>query len=323
MAGLRTVIASKRTLIVDGKNALFIFGSPIKYLTTSTGRGSGFIYGFLKGLQTIVEQFPTDEIIVVWEGGRLQKRQELLNTYKGNRERQNDDDYRLFIDDFSTQKRALAEGLNCLGIKQIQVDGLEADDVIGVLTGFSKFDKLRSWGEIIVISNDRDFLQVVDENVFVYSPTRHFLVTPKTFESFTEGINRDRYLAFRVLTGDKSDNIPGVQKGIGRARASDLLNTYDNLDNMVARKGEIKELKEGWDEIALRNWKLMKLSCLLDEEQIRRTIDTYRSLKTNIDIPKFTKFLIDWELVQIRGRMPHWAVPFTGAMYVNTSTERA
>jgi DNA polymerase-1 len=100
----------------------------------------------------------------------------------------------------------LIDYLKCLPVDLISIDKIEADDVIGYIS-----QKMNS--QITIMSSDRDYLQLVSQNITVYSPTKKIFYTPKkVLDEY--GVSSENFLNYKVLTGDAGDNVPGI-KGVG------------------------------------------------------------------------------------------------------------
>ena len=167
----------------------------------------------------------------------------------------------------TNQSARLHKYLNSLPITQIQIDGLEADDVIGYLA-----TRKEKGDEIIILSTDKDFLQLINDEVFLYNPIRKILVDEKiTRELFSEDMSPVNFVLGRCFDGDKSDNIEGI-KGVGLKTAVKLfpelkeskrLYPHDLLELCKEKMkkstlGSYKKIIENFDIIE-RNYKLMQL----------------------------------------------------------------
>ena len=203
-------------LLIDGMNTFIRVFSAIP-TTNEDGVHVGGIVGFLRSLAFAINMIRPTRTIVVFDGkGGSNRRRKIFPQYKMGRKMS----YRLNrAHDFLTreeeqqmmirQLNRVVEYLECLPVSIMNMEQTEADDVIGYL---SKHIYRNS--KTTIVSTDKDFLQLVDKNTNVYSPTKKKMYDEeKVFEEY--GIHPKNFLLFRMFDGDKSDGIPGVN-GIGK-----------------------------------------------------------------------------------------------------------
>ena len=212
---------SKPVLFIDLLN-LYCRSFASVPLTNDNGEHVGGVYGSLNALQSYIKRFEPSECIIAWEGSQSgERRRKKLKEYKEGRKMvgmrrgftTSDVDEK---EAFARQLELLKSSLDFLPMKQVAVKYLEADDAIAYLAK-KVIDK-----KSIIITTDRDYLQLVDENISVFRPV-------KTKENPTgeminlewmhkkENIHPYNYALLKAIVGDKSDNITGV-KGIGERR---------------------------------------------------------------------------------------------------------
>ena len=203
-------------LLIDGMNLFIRVFSAIP-TTNEDGVHVGGIVGFLRSLAFNINMIRPTRTIIVFDGkGGSNRRRKIFPEYKMGRKMS----YRLNrAHDFLTreeeqqmmirQLNRVVEYLECLPVSIMNMEQTEADDVIGYL---SKHIYRNS--KTTIVSTDKDFLQLVDKNTNVYSPTKKKMYDEeKVFEEY--GIHPKNFLLFRMFDGDKSDGIPGVN-GIGK-----------------------------------------------------------------------------------------------------------
>ena len=203
-------------LLVDGMNLFIRVFSAIP-TTNEDGIHVGGIVGFLRSLAFSINMIRPTRTIVVFDGkGGSNRRRKIFPQYKMGRKMS----YRLNrAHDFLTreeeqkmmirQLNRVVEYLECLPITILNIENCEADDVIGYLSKHIYNDS-----KTTILSTDKDFLQLVDDNTRVFSPTKKKMYDEnKVFEEY--GIHPKNFLLFRMFDGDKSDGIPGVN-GIGQ-----------------------------------------------------------------------------------------------------------
>lgn len=246
-----------RLLIVDGNNLLFqmFFGMPSR-ITNSKGKAIQGTLGFVGALLKIIRMTEPTHIAVLFDGEHKNKRTELNADYKANRI-----DYSQTPAEESpfSQLQDVYAALDYMRIKHKETTVCEADDWIA---GYA-----HTYGEnteVIVVSFDSDFFQLISENVSVlrYRGVNTVICTSAYIrEKF--GIEPNQYADFKSLTGDASDNIKGADK-VGQKTASMLLCEFGNLEKVLLNANEIK--KPSVRESIIRNtdrlrtnYKLIKL----------------------------------------------------------------
>ena len=205
----------KRLLIIDALNMYFRAYIVDPSLSTN-GQPIGGMKGFLKILQKLVRETKPDEIVICWDGeGGSQKRKTKNKGYKEGRKpiRLNRDIRNLSeneeIANKIWQQTRLAEYLNELPIIQLVLPAVEADDIISVVAQHPLYN---GWQKVIV-SSDKDFFQLCDNETVVFRPIQKEVVNQKSLvEQY--GIHPQNFALARAIAGDKSDNLPGVG-GVG------------------------------------------------------------------------------------------------------------
>lgn len=219
----------KKFFILDGNALLHRAWHAIPPLTTNDGLVVNAVYGFANVIEKLREQYEPEYFAVAWDlpGGTF--RHEAFDEYKANRKKKEPELY--------AQIPMIKEMLEFYGIKSIEKEGLEADDLIGVLSRKVASEDIK----VTIITGDYDSLQLVDDNIEVLAFIRGVSKT-KVFgrkevkEKF--GIWPEQMIDYKAMAGDSSDNIPGF-KGIGAKTAVKLLDEYKNLD------GVFKALHDG------------------------------------------------------------------------------
>lgn len=204
-------------MLIDGLN-MFIRSYIVNPTIDSKGNPLGGCMGFLKSLQKVVRMFQPDEIVICWDGqGGSQRRRAENKNYKQGRSpvRFNRRMYELSPEEQEKNKAyqfyRLVEYLNEMPVIQIMVDGIEADDVVALL---SRSDHYKGHSKLIV-SSDKDFFQLCDNETTIYRPIQDTLVTEDSIVS-EFGIHPNNFALARAIAGDPSDNIEGISRvGLG------------------------------------------------------------------------------------------------------------
>ena len=246
----------KRLVVIDGKSVFYRGYYAMGALSTSDGTPTGGVYGFAAIAMELVKKLSPDKVVVAWDKAKtsVSKRVAIYPEYKAGRKKP--------PEDFFAQIPLLRELVEALGWSFIELDGYEADDIIGSFG--KKVDEAGDW-EMFIISSDLDMLQVVDENVKMCRLMKGFSELEEIDVKAVEekyGIKKDQFLDLKALKGDTSDNIPGVP-GIGEKGAVKLLNEYESLDGIYNNIDKItgstqKKLVEG-KESAYMSYELAKI----------------------------------------------------------------
>jgi len=201
-----------KLLIVDATNN-FVRNYAVVPTLTTNGEPNGGVVGFLRSLGFFCRITSPDKIILVWDGpGGSKKRKAILKDYKeGRKPLRLNRNFEFELVDVEKnkvdQRIRLGLYLKDLPVYQLSIPDVEADDVVGYLV------KMFYEDEKVIVSNDKDFYQLVSDKVSVFSPTKKMFMTDKViYETF--GIHPNNFALARALVGDESDNIKGI-KGIG------------------------------------------------------------------------------------------------------------
>ena len=211
----------EKFVIIDGNsliNRAFYGMPPLKSLS---GKPCGAVFGFINMMMSVITSEKPKYLVCVFDAGKHTFRHNIYAEYKGTRGPMPEDLHSQLLD--------LKELLKAMGILTLEQSEIEADDIVGTLT--RKFDE-----EFILISGDKDLLQLVNEQTTVWLTQKGISnvlkVTPEVLK--TE-FNLEPYqvIELKAIMGDSSDNIPGVA-GIGKVGANKLIAEYKNLDNIYA-----------------------------------------------------------------------------------------
>ena len=225
---------------------------------TSAGEPTAGIYGFTSVLLRIFEQEDPDYLAVVFDTGKT-FRDDLFPDYKGTRAK--------MPDDLRPQIERIRELVDAFSIPRLEVEGYEADDVLGSVARRAVKHGLG----VKIFTGDRDLLQLVDERIIVNLPGRSLAdakdYLPKDVSEYL-GVRPDQVIDYKALMGDSSDNIPGVA-GIGKKTAADLLAQFGNLDAVYAHLEELKPGVRGKLEAGRENAYLsQKLATIVTDLEV-------------------------------------------------------
>lgn len=248
----------KRVILIDGHNLLFrmFYGisSPIR---NSKGKDIRGLIGFVGSLKRIVDEFNPDSLLVIFDSETSKTNNlQIDESYKCNRI-----DYTNTHEDENpfTQLPLIKRALDYLNIMNMEVEDYEADDFIAAIVS------QKSENEYIIVSTDRDFLQLVNYNVFLYVPRGKKSILYDEEEIFKKfNVLPKSYVEYKALVGDNSDNIKGI-KGIGKVTASRILGN-GSIDEYILNNKDSKYSKILIDnkEKISKNIDLIKLNRCLD-----------------------------------------------------------
>ena len=208
---------NSRVLIIDGMNT-FLRSFAVVNRVNLAGNDVGGLIGFLKSLGHAIKLLSPTRVIIVFDGeAGSGNRKYLYSQYKGNRDTGRIMNYKSFQtkdsedDSKYNQITRLIDYLQFLPVSLMSYDKLEADDIMGYLAG--NIYKEYNDSHVYLMSSDNDFMQLVNDRISVYSPTKKKIYgVENVLEDF--GIHPDNFLLYKSLVGDTSDNIPGVN-GLG------------------------------------------------------------------------------------------------------------
>ena len=204
--------STQKVLLVDAMNTFLRSFAIINHINPK-GNHIGGLTGFLKSIGYAIKHTNPTRVIIVFEGsGSTQNKKNLYPDYKGNRKLKRITNFDGFAnqaeesESIENQLLRLVEYLQCLPIDICSIDRAEADDTIGYLA--TKFAETK---EVVIMSSDQDFLQLVNDKITIYSPTKKKFYTPERVKE-EYGLPPQNYLQMKILLGDSSDNVPGVPK---------------------------------------------------------------------------------------------------------------
>jgi DNA polymerase I len=212
---------SKETLYVIDISGFIHRGFHVHQdLTTSKGLPTGAVYGTISMLcNFIVAHKPTHMVICYDSQDGQSVRKEIYPEYKANR---------VQVNAVSAQERIIRRIIDLLGIQSTAVSGYEADDLIASVT-----EKFKREMDIVIVTGDKDMLQLIESGVTVYDPMKDIYYSEQTAKD-KFGVAPSQISDYLALVGDKADNIPGV-KGIGPKAAQELLGMCVDVEEVIEK----------------------------------------------------------------------------------------
>jgi DNA polymerase-1 len=229
-------------LLVDGSSYLYRAFHALPPLSNARGEPTGAVYGVINMLRSLISEYQPELMAVVFDARGKTFRDDLFAEYKANRPP--------MPDELAAQVEPLHALVRALGLPMLQIQGVEADDVIGTLA--------RQAGEqgipTVISTGDKDMAQLVDEQVTLVN-TMSNTVLDSTGVEAKFGVPPARIIDLLALMGDSSDNIPGIPR-VGPKTAAKWLNHYGSLDAVIASAADIKgkvgeSLRDNLETLAL------------------------------------------------------------------------
>ena len=206
-------------------------GASSQRWVTSKGEPTAGVYGFARELVRIIEQERPEYLAVAFDVGKT-VRDEIFTEYKGTREK--------MPDDLRPQFDRIRQMVDAFNIPRLEVDGFEADDVLGTVARLAVEQGLG----VKIITGDRDLLQLVNERTAVYlaGDDQTYITDADVIKKL--GVRPDQVVDYKAIVGDTSDNIPGV-KGVGEKTAISLLEKFGTLDGVYANLDQVENRWKG------------------------------------------------------------------------------
>ncbi|MDD5679318.1 MAG: 5'-3' exonuclease H3TH domain-containing protein [Kiritimatiellae bacterium] len=244
-------MAPPRLLIVDALGIAYRAYYAIIGLATADGRPTNAVYGFIKTLIQIERIWSPSHKLVVFDGGTPAGRLELLATYKAQRP--------AMPPALRAQLPVIDAWLDASAIAHVRMDGREADDVVASVAARAEAAGL----DVLVASSDKDLLQMVTPSIAVVTPGKVAEKIGPAEVLAKIGVRPDQVVDWLAMTGDSSDNIPGVP-GIGAKTAAKLLQQWQSLANALDHMEDIEPEKvrgtlREHRELIARNLLLLRL----------------------------------------------------------------
>ena len=272
----KETVEGERVLMIDGLN-LFFRNFAILNMVNPEGVHVGGLGGFFRSLGALIRQIQPTQVYVVFDGaGSSNNRKNLLPEYKSGRDLQRITNWDAFDDKDEEddakidQMVRIIQYLKTLPVKVVTLDKVEADDIIAYL---SKVIPQKKEDKVFIVSSDKDFLQLINENIIVYRPMeKEYYTIDTVIEKFK--MSPTNFILYKTLMGDNSDKVAGI-KGLGE-----------------------KKLYKLFPELSERNLTLDDIYNICEEkfkENViyARIIQNFSSIETNYKIMDLSNPMID------------------------------
>ena len=263
-----------RLILVDGSAYIFRAYYGLPPMNRADGTPINAVFGFTNMLVKLIEDYSDDKMVVIFDAARENFRNKIYPEYKANRGEA--------PDDLIPQFPLIRECVRSFNIPQLEIEGFEADDLIATYVKLAEKDEI----ETIIVSSDKDLMQLVSSKVTMLDPMKNKKIEIKDVEE-KFGVKPNKVIFIQALTGDKVDNIPGAP-GIGPKTASQLINEFNDIDGLIKNLDKIKQekrrniLAESENDIRLS----LKLVTLKNDVQIPESINRIRTVSyTHLTLP--------------------------------------
>ena len=305
-------------LIVDSMNT-FIRSFAMLQSMNPQGHHTGGLVGFLRSLGFLTRTIDPTRVICVFDGQASSSSRKTINPeYKATRNIKRITNWELFDDkddefaSMTMQMHRLVEYLQCLPVTLISIDKVEADDTISYLA--QKFAANNK--KVTIVSSDKDFLQIVDQNIEVYSPIKKKTYQKKDIQEEI-GLIPENYLIMKALLGDNSDNLSGI-KGLGPKTllkefpeliskpGVTLKDIYSICEQKLQTKKIFASIIYDWDKVKT-NWELMNLSePRLGDYEIFHILEKIKEPTPNLQVVTFLNMLEADQIEALNKNVEGW-----------------
>lgn len=299
----------KKIYIVDVSSMFFRAFYAIRPLTSTKGVPVNAVYGFISMIVKLMKDKNPDHLVFCYDRKEPSFRKDLYEEYKANRT--------TMPEDLQVQMPYLKQVGNLFGITDLEVPSYEADDLIGTVAKMASQEGYESY----IVSGDKDFCQLVSSNIFLYDTMKELVYDPKQVKE-KHGVTPEQFIDFLAITGDTSDNIPGVA-GIGPKGAQKLIEEFGTLESIYQNVDKISSasIKTKLVTSEKNAFLSKKLVTIVTDVKLDKTMDDFklqpmkkdelRSFLQELNFKSFEKSLLaDENTQQVISNPASGAVPF-------------
>ena len=283
---------AKKICLIDGSGYIFRAFYALPILTTSSGTPTNAVLGFVNMFMRLRQTIACDYCLVLFDAKRQNFRNDIFPDYKGTRKET--------PEQLIPQFAIIREAVEALNLHFCEMEGYEADDLIATYA-----QKAIDAGiEAVVVSADKDLMQLIRDGVTYYDGMKDKFFTPADVkEKF--GVLPDKVVDVQALSGDSIDNVPGVP-GIGPKTAAELINTFGSLEEVLANASQIKQNKRRETLLAnIENARISKqLVTLKNDVPVTENIEDFKCLAP--DKKTLMDFIEKYELKSLKARAEKW-----------------
>ena len=283
---------TKKVCLVDGSGYIFRAFYALPPLTSPDGVPVNAVLGFTNMFMRLTQKIACDYCLVLFDAKRENYRNQIFADYKGTRKET--------PEELIPQFPIIREATDALNLNHLEMEGYEADDLIATYAA----QALGKGYEVVVVSADKDLMQLIRPGVEVFGPMKDKFFTPEDVkEKF--GVYPERVVDVQALAGDSIDNVPGVP-GIGLKTAAQLINEYGSLQQVLDRTGEIKQEKRRQTLVDNRENALISLQLvtLKNDVPVEDEVEAFSCRCPEKE--KLTAFIDRYGMNSLRARAEKW-----------------
>ena len=286
----------ERLLILDGNSLMNRAFYAIPALNNSEGLNTNAIYGFINMLFKMKEELNPDYIVTTFDKKAPTFRHKQYEDYKAGRKK--------MPPELAEQFPVVKELLEKLAINIFEIEGFEADDLIGTLAYFSRDKGI----EVYIVTGDKDALQLADDNIKVVINKKGMTekeIYDKDRMLSDYGVTPKQFIDVKGLMGDSSDNIPGVP-GIGEKTALKLIKEYGSVENVIMNIDNLsgKKIKENLIEYREQAVFSKKLATIITDVPIEIDLESIKS-KESFDVKAVREMFVKLEFKSLMNKIPN------------------
>ena len=282
----------QKVCLIDGSGYIFRAFYGLPPLTAPDGTPVNAVYGFTNMFLKLTAKIGCDYCLVLFDAKRQNYRNDIYPDYKGTRKET--------PEDLIPQFPIIREAVEALNLNYLEMEGYEADDLIATYAARALAEGM----EVVVVSGDKDLMQLIRPGVEFYDPMKDKFFTPEdVLEKF--GVYPDKVVDVQALSGDSIDNVPGVP-GIGPKTAAQLINEYGSLEGVLQHAGEIKQEKRR--QTLLDNQENARISLQLvtlkSDVPVEHALQEYHCRPPQAE--RLQKFVADYGFNSLKPRLEKW-----------------
>jgi DNA polymerase I len=268
---------TRHVYLVDGSGYIFRAYHALPALTRADGTPIGAALGYANMLYKLIQETDADHLAVVFDAAGVTFRNRIYDAYKANRTEP--------PDDLVPQFRLVREVTDAFNVCAIERDDFEADDLIATYARHA----VAQGATVTIVSSDKDLMQLVGDGIAMLDPIKQRPIgAAEVREKF--GVGPEQVVDVQALCGDSVDNVPGVP-GIGVKTAAELINTYGDLETLLARAGEIKQPKRRQSLIDFAEQARISKRLVILDDKVPLTVPLEKLAVKPLDRDKVTAFL--------------------------------
>lgn len=282
----------QKICLIDGSGYIFRAFYALPPLNAPDGTPVNAVFGFTNMFMRLTSKIKCDYCLVLFDAKRRNFRNDIFPDYKATRKET--------PEELIPQFPLIHKAVEALNLHFLEMDGFEADDLIATYANVA----LAQGVEVVVVSGDKDLMQLIRPGVEFYDPMKDKFFSPEDVkEKF--GVYPDRVVDVQALSGDSIDNVPGVP-GIGPKTAAQLVNEYGSLEGVLQHAPEIKQekrrqlLTEHAEDARIS----LQLVTLKADVDVPADLSAYKCLAPSLDV--MTRFINEYGFSSLKSKVEHW-----------------